>query len=172
MKGPPYKYPEEGPLPKERVANDFVFSYIGIDLAEPIYVKPIYNKTEAVEMHKAWIVVITCATSRCIYLDLVPDCSGTTLIDTLKRYISRHSAPKVIISDNGKKLRKQRSTKLCFNSRNKVEIQCRKRTMDWWLFRGSRPDGKKVSSKNSWEVSTQFQRNNDIVERNTRCFEQ
>ena len=44
--------------------------------------------------------MITCCSSRCTYLDIVPDCYGHSCIDILKRFISDHGAPKLIISDN------------------------------------------------------------------------
>ena len=50
---------------------------------------------------KAWIVLITCASSRGIYLDLVPDCSGKSCVDALTRFINSRGAPKLAISDNG-----------------------------------------------------------------------
>jgi len=53
-------------------------------------------------MYKAWIVLITCANSRVIHLDLVPDCTGESCIDALKRFVNKHGAPNVIVSDNGK----------------------------------------------------------------------
>ena len=45
--------------------------------------------------------VFTCASFRCIYLDLVPDCSGESCVLALNRFINSRGAPKLIISDNG-----------------------------------------------------------------------
>ena len=44
--------------------------------------------------------MITRCSSRCTYLDIVSDCYGHSCIDILKRFISDHGAPKLIISDN------------------------------------------------------------------------
>ena len=60
--GKSYTYPEIPPLPRQRVMYDFVFSYIAIDYAGPVYVKNVYGNDE--NMYKAWIVIITCANSR------------------------------------------------------------------------------------------------------------
>ena len=45
--------------------------------------------------------MITCATSRAVYLDLVTDCSGAECINLLLRFINTRGAPNGIISDNG-----------------------------------------------------------------------
>jgi len=84
----------------ERVSDENSFSNIGIDYAGPVYVTNIYQSDGTT--YKAWIVIVTCASSRAVYLDLVPDCSGPTCINVLKRYTSVIGAPKVVISDNGK----------------------------------------------------------------------
>ena len=34
-------------------------------------------------MYKSWIGLITCASSREVYLDLVPDCSATSCVNLL-----------------------------------------------------------------------------------------
>ena len=52
-------------------------------------------------MHKIWVGLITCASSRAVYLDVVPDCSGKSCINLLTRFICSRGAPNVIISDNG-----------------------------------------------------------------------
>ena len=99
--GKAYYYPEECPLPKEHVTSDFAFSYIGIDYAGPLFVKSVYYKEHDV-MYKAWVVPVTCANSRGIYSDLVPDCTSNCCVDALKRFVNFHGAPKILISDNGK----------------------------------------------------------------------
>ena len=100
FEGPCYDYPILGPLPDPRANFDFPYSSIGIDYAGPVYVRNIYN-TKDNDLYKAWIVLITCCSSRCTYLDIVPYCHGHSCIDILKRFISIHGAPKLIISDNG-----------------------------------------------------------------------
>ena len=100
FEGPCYDYPILGPLPDPRANFDFPYSSIGIDYAGPVYVRNIYN-TKDNDLYKAWIVLITCCSSRCTYLDIVPDCYGHSCTDILKRFISIHGALKLIISDNG-----------------------------------------------------------------------
>ena len=52
-------------------------------------------------MLKEWMFLYTCATTRGIYLDILPDCSSFTCVRGLKRFISNRSTPKLVISDNG-----------------------------------------------------------------------
>ena len=100
FEGPCYDYPKLGPLPDSRVNFDFPYLSIGIDYAGSVYVRNIYN-TKDNDLYKAWIVLITCCSSRCTYLDTVPDCYRHSYVNILKRFISIHGAPKLIISDNG-----------------------------------------------------------------------
>ena len=88
MEGKSYDYPEAPPLPDFRVQKDYAFSYNGIDYAGPLFINNIYVKFEKDVMHKCWLVLFTCANSRCIFFDLVPDCSAEACVLALKRFIS------------------------------------------------------------------------------------
>ena len=52
-------------------------------------------------MHKAWVTLYTCASTRNIILDLIPSLSANSLKSSLKRLISRRGCPDNVISDNG-----------------------------------------------------------------------
>ena len=92
-------YPKLGPLPDSTVNFDFLYSSIGIDYAGLVYVRNIYN-TKDNDLYKAWVVLVTCCSSRCTYLDIVPDCYGHSCINILKRFISVQGAPKLVISSS------------------------------------------------------------------------
>ena len=51
-------------------------------------------------MHKAWITLYTCASTRNIILGLIPSLSANLLKNSLKRFISRTVCPDNAISDN------------------------------------------------------------------------
>ena len=70
-----------------------------MDYAGPVYLKNVYPVYS--EINKAWIALITCANSRCIYLDIAKDYTAEECINVLTRFINRRGAPKEIISDNG-----------------------------------------------------------------------
>ena len=101
FEGKSYNYPTTPALPKFRVQQDYAFSCTGIDYAGPFFVRNIYGTPISGNMYKCWMVLFTCASFRCIYLDLVPDCSGNSCVLALKRFIHSRGAPKLIISDNG-----------------------------------------------------------------------
>ena len=97
--GKPYAYPAPPPLPVERVSDCFPFTFTGADYAGPVYVKDIYGHSN--KMNKAWIFLFTCASTRCVYLELVPDCATPACIRALRRFFAQRGVPSKIISDNG-----------------------------------------------------------------------
>ena len=92
-------YPEQPKLPKERLQQGFAFKNIGIDYAGPVYVRNDYGDQSS--LYKAWITLITCLSSKALYLDLVVNYDAEALIRILERFFSRYNAPEVITSDNG-----------------------------------------------------------------------
>ncbi|XP_065675823.1 uncharacterized protein LOC136092030 [Hydra vulgaris] len=98
FEGLPYSYPSPPPLPLCRLNNDHAFKFTGVDYAGPLYVKNIY---EGDNLYKVWIFLFTCATTRALFLDLVPDTSAESCIRSLRRFFSKRGTPTEIISDNG-----------------------------------------------------------------------
>ena len=94
-----YNYPRDSQLPVERLMFVNAFNCVGIDYACPLYVKAIFEKDS--KMHKVWVGLITCASSRAVFLDLVPDCSASSCVNLLTRFFNTRGAPHVVISDNG-----------------------------------------------------------------------
>ena len=94
----PFKTLPAAPLPNFRSKIDFPFSSTGIDLLGAMYVKNIYNAGK--EMHKVYVALYTCATSRAVHLDLMPDTSCATFVRSLKRFIGRRGISNLYISDN------------------------------------------------------------------------
>lgn len=99
LSGKAYQGQPTPPLPDFRVADDPAFSGIGIDFAGPLHVKDIYRGSQ---MHKSYIAVFTCASTRAIHLELVPDLTADSFIRAFKRFIARRGLPSVVISDNGR----------------------------------------------------------------------
>ena len=87
-------------LPACRVSDEFAFSYVGIDYAGPLFVKNIYDSN--MDMHKAYILLFTCASSRNVHLELCPNMSFSCLIRSIKRFTSRRGKFVLAISDNFK----------------------------------------------------------------------
>ena len=91
------------PLPSFRVADDFAFTRVGVDFAGPLYVQDIYSKDKS--MHKCYIALFTCASTRAIHLELTPDLSSDSFMRVLQRFIGRRGLPSLIVSDNGSTFR-------------------------------------------------------------------
>ena len=98
MEGVCFGQPGSAPLPRSRVVGDRAFRTTGIDYCGPVYIK-ISEKSDS---EKAYIALMTCATSRMLHLELTPDLGADALIRCLKRFTSRRGKPTQFISDNAK----------------------------------------------------------------------
>ena len=67
-----------------------------MDFAGPLYV------VQRKSMKKVYITLFTCAVTRVIHLELVPDLSAETFKQALKKFIARRGTPSLMISDNAK----------------------------------------------------------------------
>ncbi|XP_061171991.1 uncharacterized protein LOC133181518 [Saccostrea echinata] len=90
-----YQAPEPPPLPKDRLQMKPPFTVKGIDFAGPLYVKDKLG-----EDSKAYICLFTCASSRALHLELVPNLTHSSFLLAFRRFISRRSLPSIMISDN------------------------------------------------------------------------
>ena len=97
--GKPYETPKAPPLPSYRVSEELAFTYVAIDFAGPLFIKDIYSQDGS--LHKCYIALFSCASTRALHLELVPDLHAPTFIRALKRMINRRGLPTFIISDNG-----------------------------------------------------------------------
>ncbi|XP_065671790.1 uncharacterized protein LOC136089666 [Hydra vulgaris] len=98
LEGKPYFYPISSPLPVSRLNNKHAFKYTGVDNAGPLYVKSIHGSNT---LHKVWIFLITCCSSRAFVLGLVSDCSAIATIRGLRRFFAKRGVPSEILSENG-----------------------------------------------------------------------
>ena len=97
----PFNLPSAPPLPTFRVNIDFPFANTGVDYLGPLFVRNIfYGNTD--RLYKVYIALYLCASTRGVYLDVVPDASSRSFVNSMKRFVSRHGIPKFFISDNGK----------------------------------------------------------------------
>ena len=87
------------PLPDFRVQCCEPFTHTGKDYLGPLFV---YSTSVGKSLEKVHVVLYTCANTRAVHLDLVPDASSMVLVNSLKRFISRRGVPIFFISDNAK----------------------------------------------------------------------
>ena len=99
IEGKGYGIPYPPPLPPFRLTDEFAFSRIGLDYAGPVYVKDIYTRAK---MNKAYIALYTCASTRALHLNLVPELSSQAFLRSFRRFVARRGIPARVLSDNAK----------------------------------------------------------------------
>lgn len=126
------------PLPRDRLEKTHPFNVIGIDFAGPLFIKG-ENKLQI----KVYIMLITCAVTRAIHLELLPDISTESCKKALRRFIARRGVPQKIYSDNARTF-KRTSMELVelFKILKEEEIQS--------LFRNERIKWKFIIERASW----------------------
>ena len=102
LEGRSYRVPGPPPLPEFRVKEDPPFSYTGLDLAGPFFVKRGSLNTEG----KVWICLYTYCVTRTISLDVLPNMSLDFFFRCFRRFVARHGLPRRVISDNAKTFKK------------------------------------------------------------------
>ena len=83
LKSGSYSYPEKSNLPGYHVNRTVPFQVWGVNYLGTVFVKDIYHSSND-EMHKAYIVLFTCSTSKAIILDLVEDNTSKNFINISK----------------------------------------------------------------------------------------
>ena len=78
-------------LPLSHVNNSYPFICIGIDYAGTVYCRSIYNDNVLNQRDplKCYIVIYSCASTRGVILDVVPDGSAETFIYSFKKFIEK-----------------------------------------------------------------------------------
>ena len=94
VNGKPYKAPDPPPLPKTRLVDSHPFTVTGVDFTGAIYLKTSPGQ------EKVYICLFTCANTRAVHLEVVTDLTVPTFVAAFRRFASRKSLPKVMISDN------------------------------------------------------------------------
>jgi hypothetical protein len=84
----------EAPLPADRVQPKKPFSIIGIDFAGPLHI------TSGRTTKKAYILLITCSTTRALHLELTTDLSTDRFLMAFQRFVGRRGIPDTVYSDN------------------------------------------------------------------------
>ena len=94
LRARPYAYPQQPPLPRERVLCQRPFAVCGVDYSGPHFVK------QGRASLKVWIALFTCMVSRAIHLEIVPDLTSKTFLQVLQSMSWKKAPPKVLLSDN------------------------------------------------------------------------
>ena len=89
------------PLPEFRVKVDDAFASTGVDYVGPLFVKNIFQTIDT-DLYPVHVALYTCATSRAVHLDVVPNTSCIAFVRSLKRFVNRYGLSKLYVSDNAK----------------------------------------------------------------------
>ena len=85
-----------GELPPERFSTEGPFTYVGLDLCGPFYIK------EGRKECKRYISLFTCLSVRAIHLESTISLETDSFIQALRRFVSRRGPVRQISCDNGK----------------------------------------------------------------------
>ena len=86
----------EAPLPADRVRSSSPFSVTGLDFAGPLYTR------QGGTLQKVYILLLTCAITRAVHLELTSDLSLDKFLQAFQRFISRRGIPHTVYSYNAK----------------------------------------------------------------------
>ena len=92
----PYPVLEAPVLPLSRTERVDSFDNVGLDYAGPIYIK------QGRKLEKAYILLVTCAVTRAINLELVMKLNVQEFMMGFRKFVARRGVPSVVKSDNAK----------------------------------------------------------------------
>ena len=87
-----------------RLFDNYAFHPTGIDHFGPVYVKlSFYSKSGSEPtLHKVYVIMLTCALSWGVLLDVVLRLDASSFVRNLKRFTSRSRCLTYIVFDDGK----------------------------------------------------------------------
>ncbi|XP_064646783.1 uncharacterized protein LOC135499762 [Lineus longissimus] len=94
--GKPYKKPVSPPLQAFRLQEANPFQVCGCNFTGALYVL-LKGKSDEI---KVYVCLFTCAVTRAIHLELVPDMTTASFLNAFRRFTARRSVPSQMISDN------------------------------------------------------------------------
>ena len=100
FEGVPYNSVSFADLPSERVSEEPPFTDVGLDFAGPLYVVDELSKGN--ETLKVYILLLTCAATRAVHLELTRGLSTEAFLLAFRRFASRRGLPATLNSDNAK----------------------------------------------------------------------
>ena len=77
FKGKPFGTPTTAELPTSQVSDELSFANTGVDFMVPLYVNTQVRDRVGQKMKKAYVCLRTCAMTRAVHLDLVPNLTFT-----------------------------------------------------------------------------------------------
>ena len=81
-------------------------------------------------LHKCYIALFTCASTRAIHLELTPDLTSPAFIRVLKRFTGRSGLPNFILSDDGQTFHEKKLKRYVLI--RDIEWNFNVSTASWW----------------------------------------
>ena len=97
VQGRPFPLPPHPPLPDFRTQQSPAFSATGLDCTGPYTVQDMDGES----LLKAYVLLLTCAATRCIHLEVIRSMAVDDVLLALERFFSFRGIPKHFESDNG-----------------------------------------------------------------------
>ena len=125
-------------LPLARIKEATPFEITGVDFAGPLFVRSKREKkvkgkpklpppTE----QKVYICLFTCAVTRAIHLELVPDLRASTFILAVRKFFGRRGIASVLYSDNAKTFKKAAKYLKLLRANPQVNDHLTKNLVEW-----------------------------------------
>ena len=124
------------PLPVDRVSESEPFNIVGTDFTGPVYIEETKNTVKrtthicpvqivkVTSTSKAYILLFTCAITRAVHLEMVPDLTVDAFIRAFRRFVSRRTTPAIIYSDNAKTFKSaEKEIRECYTMLNSPKFQ-------------------------------------------------
>ena len=78
-----------------------------MDFAGPLYVR---SESDRLNFNKVYILLLTCASTRAVHLELTRDLTSASLVLALRRFIARRGTPRMIFSDNARTFKSEETS--------------------------------------------------------------
>ena len=123
-------------LPLERFSQEGPFTYTGMDVFGPFYIK------DGRKQVKRFVTLFTCLSSRAIHLESMININTDSFIQALRRFLARRGVVREIISDNGKNfVGAENEWRRAFNLIDHEKVGCflLDQTCDWIVWKKNPP---------------------------------
>ena len=127
----PFKPPGPPPLPQIRLSEMPPFTNTGVDFAGPLYCR---ERGRGKKAYKSYISLYTCASTRAIHMELVPDMSSPALKNSMIRFVSTRGIPQCMISDNAKSFKKTAEDLNCQITRSPTHEFIEDNNITWLFY--------------------------------------
>ncbi|XP_060594285.1 uncharacterized protein LOC132748690 [Ruditapes philippinarum] len=128
----PYLVPDLPPFLAFRVESSPPFTVTGLDFIVALYVRE-----ETGRESKAYVCLFTCASTRAVHIELVHDLSEDTFMQAFRRFVSRRSLPKLIISDDATTFQAASNTLKSLLESHTLKEQLGFKGTEWLLYQNS-----------------------------------